>query len=124
VPLNPLLRIALTELPEHREPLDLNATHRSDAGTPTWKNRAACRGKTNLMFPLDHKDITYIRTARGICRECPVRAECLEYALEFPANDLSGVWAGLTPRQLSAEQRRRGLPPKRPSIAAIWKELR
>lgn len=75
------------------------------------------------MFPAHHKDTQYILQARRICNDCTVRTRCLEYALEFPAADMHGVWAGLTPRQLAAEQRRRGLRPSRPTIAQLWAEL-
>jgi len=89
-------------------------------GVKSWFNQAACRGLTHLMFPKEHKDITYIAEARRICSECPVRAECLEYALEFPPADMHGVWAGLTSRQLAAEQRRRKIRPIRPTLAQMW----
>jgi WhiB family redox-sensing transcriptional regulator len=72
------------------------------------------------MFPKEHKDITYIAEARAICKSCPVQAKCLEYALEFPAADMHGVWAGLTSRQLAAEQRRRGIKPVRPTLSQMW----
>jgi WhiB family redox-sensing transcriptional regulator len=85
-----------------------------------WFGRAACKGKTELMFPKKHKDITYIAQARAICKTCPVREQCLEYALEFPAADMHGVWAGLTSRQLAAEQRRRKIKPTRPTLAQMW----
>jgi WhiB family redox-sensing transcriptional regulator len=97
------------------EPLDL-----SDIPGKTWFDYASCKGKTELMFPKQHKDITYIAQARAICKSCPVRAECLEYALEFPAADMHGVWAGLTSRQLAAEQRRRKIKPIRPTLAQMW----
>jgi WhiB family redox-sensing transcriptional regulator len=43
------------------------------------------------------------RPAKAVCHACPVRAECLEYAL---ANDeLYGVWGGLSP-QARGELRR------------------
>jgi WhiB family transcriptional regulator, redox-sensing transcriptional regulator len=85
-----------------------------------WMRNAACKGKGYLMFPKEHKDITYIVEARGLCADCPVKAECLEYALEFPPADMHGVWAGLTSRQLAAEQRRRGISPVRPTLAQMW----
>lgn len=85
-----------------------------------WMQKAACRGLTHLMFPKEHKDITYIQTAREICASCAVREECLSYALEFPIADMHGIWAGLTSRQLGAEQRRRGLVPVRPTLAQAW----
>ena len=81
---------------------------------------AACKGRTHLMFPKEHKDITYIAEARSICKSCPVQKLCLEYALGFPAADMHGVWAGLTSRQLAAEQRRRGVKPTRPTLSQMW----
>jgi hypothetical protein len=88
----------------------------------TWFDFAACKGMTQLMFPKEHKDITYIATARAICRDCTVKKDCLEYALEFPPADMHGVWAGLTSRQLAAEQRRRGVRPIRPTLSQMWGE--
>lgn len=85
-----------------------------------WIDDAACKGKTHLMFPKEHKDITYIAVARATCKNCPVKAECLEYALEFPPADMHGVWAGLTSRQLAAEQRKRDIKPTRPTLAQMW----
>lgn len=85
-----------------------------------WFKLAGCKGKTELMFPKQHKDITYIAQARAICKSCPVRRECLKYALEFPPADMHGVWAGLTSRQLAAEQRRRKIKPTRPTLAQMW----
>jgi WhiB family redox-sensing transcriptional regulator len=89
-------------------------------GRKDWFEHAACKGLTHLMFPKEHKDITYIAEARRICSNCPVKEPCLEYALEFPAADMHGVWAGLTSRQLAAEQRRRGVKPTRPTLAQMW----
>lgn len=37
------------------------------------------------------------KTARAICAECPVKRECLEYALEI--GDHYGVYGGLGERQ-------------------------
>jgi hypothetical protein len=75
------------------------------------------------MFPKEHKDLSYISEARRLCRACPVRRECLEYALEFPASDQHGVWAGLTPRQLAAEASRRGVRAERFTLAQVWSRL-
>lgn len=88
--------------------------------TAKWTDDAACKGRTGDMFPKHHKDITYISLARSICSECLVREQCLEYALEFPPADMHGVWAGLTSRQLAAEQRRRGVKPSRPTLSQLW----
>lgn len=91
-------------------------------GRKDWFKHASCKGLTHLMFPKEHKDITYIAEARRICSECPVKQQCLEYALEFPPADMHGVWAGLTSRQLAAEQRRRKIKPIRPTLAQMWGE--
>lgn len=101
-------------------PQPLDNTHPAD--TQAWTTQAACKGSTHHMFPAHHKDTQYIIQARRICDTCPVKAPCLEYALEFPAADMHGVWAGYTPRQLAAEQRRRGIRPTRPTLAQLWAE--
>lgn len=106
------------KLPNNNSPLSNN----EDIPTKSWFDLASCKGKTELMFPKQHKDITYIAQARAICKSCPVKKQCLEYALEFPPADMHGVWAGLTSRQLAAEQRRRKIKPIRPTLAQMWGE--
>jgi hypothetical protein len=88
-----------------------------------WKQHAACKNSTHLMFPKQHKDITYIQPAREICNTCTVTKQCLDNALTYPAGDMHGVWAGLTPRQLAAEQRKRKIRPTVPTIAQMWSDL-
>jgi WhiB family transcriptional regulator, redox-sensing transcriptional regulator len=44
------------------------------------------------------------RKAKVICALCPLRAECLEYALRHPAR--YGIWGGLNSEELAAERRR------------------
>lgn len=87
-----------------------------------WMDRARCKNQTDKMFPKGHKDISYIQEAREMCANCTVRKKCLEYALEFPAADMHGVWAGLTSRQLAAEQKRRRISPTRPTLSQMWGE--
>jgi len=87
-----------------------------------WMDMAACKGKTQLMFPKEHKDITYIAQARAICKSCIVRRYCFHYALQFPAADMHGVWAGFTSRQLAAEQRKRDIKPTKPTLAQMWND--
>ena len=43
------------------------------------------------------------RKAQAVCEDCPVRTECLTFALRTRQH---GIWGGLSGR---AEQRRRGL---------------
>ena len=85
-----------------------------------WMYFANCKGQTEKMFPKAHKDISYIIGARALCDGCHVREQCLNYALEFPVADMHGIWAGMTSRQLAAEQRRRGVGPVRPTLSQMW----
>jgi hypothetical protein len=49
------------------------------------------------------------QAAKGICRRCPAREQCLEYALEHEL--VFGIWGGLS----TAERRRKvGLNPRAP----------
>lgn len=44
------------------------------------------------------------RDAKKLCAECPVRAECLAYALEN--DERFGIWGGLSPRDRRRLQRK------------------
>ena len=73
-------------------------------------NAAACRdtGVMMLFFGPDgerppEREIRE-RKAKVVCARCPLRAECLEYALRHPAR--YGIWGGLSPEELAAERRR------------------
>lgn len=64
-----------------------------------WQLRASCRGPNNsLFFPpsqaerKEDKDAREER-AKAICRTCPVREPCLEYALRI--REAHGIWGGL-----------------------------
>jgi WhiB family redox-sensing transcriptional regulator len=60
----------------------------------SWEQRANCRGKgTNLFYP--ETGGSTVQKAKRICRDCPVREPCLEYALQ--QEDLHGIWGGLSP---------------------------
>ena len=80
---------------------------------------AACRGKTDKMFPNGFNDKTYTAEARKICEACPVRQQCLDYALSFYPTEMHGVWAGFTPNQLAREQRKRGIAPTKSTYVEI-----
>jgi WhiB family redox-sensing transcriptional regulator len=56
----------------------------------SWVQHAACRG-TGLgpYFPKGGASAT---PAKAVCAQCPVRRECLSYALQN--TQLQGVWGG------------------------------
>jgi len=60
-----------------------------------WRDRAACRNIDTATF-YRHRGES-IEDAREVCRRCPVRAECLDYALS--TGQKYGVWGGMSERQ-------------------------
>ena len=61
----------------------------------TWADHGSCVGRDpDIFFPERGADTGQ---ARAHCRACPVRSECLDYALE--TRQKFGVWGGLTPAQ-------------------------
>jgi hypothetical protein len=101
--------------------------HPEDA---VWQDAASCKGSTDMMFPGHYKDISYIGPARRMCNgspkdgiaACPVKVQCEAYALSFPAADMHGVWAGMTPRQLARRQHELSIQATKPTLAQIWQE--
>jgi WhiB family transcriptional regulator, redox-sensing transcriptional regulator len=77
----------------------------------TWHLKAACRGpESALFFPPSAPERREDRearemTAKHICRVCPVRSDCLDFALRV--REPHGIWGGLTELE-----RRRLLPPE------------
>ena len=75
-----------------------------------WRHRAACRDvDPELFFPIGETGpaLLQIEEARVVCLRCPVRRECLDWALE-PGNGVTdGVWGGLSEEE-RRQLRRRG----------------
>ena len=66
----------------------------------TWQMKGLCRGNHSyLFFPpstVERKDERERREikAKAICSVCPVKEDCLEFALEI--KEPYGIWGGLT----------------------------
>lgn len=65
-----------------------------------WQRGARCRGEQRrYFFPpawserRDERERRE-RQAKALCGQCPVRDECLDFALS--ANEAFGIWGGLT----------------------------
>jgi WhiB family redox-sensing transcriptional regulator len=71
----------------------------------TWMDDALCTEvDPDLFFP----EVGGFGTeAKKVCAQCPVAAQCLEYALAH--NETDGIWGGLSPKQRKALARRRGM---------------
>ena len=71
-----------------------------------WMLRAACReADSDLFFPVgtDGPGAVSVSEAKAVCLRCPVREQCLAYALTHGC--LDGVWGGLTERERRALRR-------------------
>ena len=122
-PLNRITKNIRTPIQPETTPKPPKTPPQTPSNPQHWSDDALCKGHVDMMFPREHKDLSYISEARRLCRQCPVRKECLEYALSFPASDQHGVWAGLTPRQLDAEAKRRGVRVERFTLAQVWSQV-
>ncbi|GGK61019.1 hypothetical protein Sme01_02620 [Sphaerisporangium melleum] len=72
---------------------DLLATLADLAAENAWIDQALCgQVDPDLWYPEDG-NAAQAERAKQVCRHCPVRAECLAYALD--ACEEHGVWGGL-----------------------------
>ena len=93
---------------ERSERVHMTASHAvPDVSPEEWRLRARCRGMDITVFYLDDDTAKpqpqRLRTAKNICRRCPVINECRQYAIHF--GEQHGVWGGLTPRELGAARK-------------------
>ncbi|MGH9302755.1 MAG: WhiB family transcriptional regulator, partial [Acidimicrobiales bacterium] len=79
--------------------------HAFDEVDRSWQRQANCMGvDPDLFFP---ERGASTREAKGVCRGCVVREDCLEYAL---ANgEKFGIWGGMSERERRRVRRSRAL---------------
>lgn len=66
-----------------------------------WMDQAACTEIDPAIF-YRNESIGTANYLRPICAQCPVRAQCLDYALK---NEESGWWGGTSERERRAYKR-------------------
>jgi|SRR5271165_723954 len=75
-----------------------------------WQDAAACRAEDVILFfgpdgeRQPEREIRE-RKAKALCASCPVRMDCLNYALSRP--EKYGSWGGMNEDERAAERRRR-----------------
>ncbi|MEV5885871.1 WhiB family transcriptional regulator [Streptomyces sp. NPDC052020] len=72
-----------------------------------WREHAACRHEDpELFFPVGTSGPAALQTeqAKAVCRTCPVREQCLQWALE--TGQSIGVWGGTSEDERRALKRR------------------
>jgi len=82
-----------------RDVLDAHDLVRVLLHRPEWQHDAACRGQGPEAFFIERGGD--LKPGRQLCRRCPVRIECFEFAL---AHD--DVWGGTSHLQRHAARRR------------------
>lgn len=80
-----------------------------------WQEAANCRGVSpKLFFPEPGQNQ---KPMMAICKPCPVRAQCLQHALD---NYEVGIWGGTSDRERERIRRQQGpvsVPRGRPALA-------
>lgn len=60
--------------------------------------KVPCEEAPDIFYPEDFPSLQLRQlataTAKRLCNECPIKRDCLEYALE--TNQRYGIWAGTT----------------------------
>lgn len=65
-------------------------------GELAWQNDALCREVDPDLFFGDRGDDSTVADAIKVCEMCPVKAQCLEWALSYSERaDMYGVFGGL-----------------------------
>lgn len=85
-----------------------------DAAGSFWRGEAACLTEDPELFFPEGESERYagqIALAVEICTGCPVRLDCLDYAVR--TGQRTGIWGGMT-----SEQRRRLPATRRTAVAA------
>jgi len=73
-------------------------------GGTRWMERAACEGfDPDVFFPTSGRGLD--ADAKAICRQCPVRLQCLDYAVTNRFDH--GIWGGLNMHERRRVRRQR-----------------
>ncbi len=71
-------------------------------GAADWRAHGAClSADPDLFFPVSSRGASHRQQeqAKGVCRRCGVRAECLAFAVK--TRQVHGVWGGLGEEELA-----------------------
>lgn len=91
-----------------------------------WRDRARClTSDPELFFPVGTTGPAeqQILDAKSVCALCPVRCECLQWAMNAGAQAQFGVWGGLDEGERRSLRRKLQRPnPKRPDPEPLYDE--
>ncbi|MDQ6927100.1 MAG: WhiB family transcriptional regulator [Actinomycetota bacterium] len=78
-----------------RRPVVFSGHPTFDWDEDNWRQQASCQTTdADLFFPIGNGGpaIDQIAAAKEVCNACPVRVECLSFALR--TNQEAGIWGG------------------------------
>jgi WhiB family redox-sensing transcriptional regulator len=75
------------------------------AAAAQWQEQAACRDVPVAVFFPDHGSGHDGREAKQLCLTCPVRSECLDFAID--TRQVYGIWGGLNTNERRLIRNRR-----------------
>lgn len=79
--------------------------------TVDWDQAACLKAEPETFFPENGGPVD---EAKRICCHCPIRQECLEYALTHSNENQHGVWGGLSARERKTLRAMAGMGGKPP----------
>lgn len=62
-----------------------------------WQDHAECRGVDPALFFPESQSAEAVDPPKAVCARCPVRRECLDFAMATGQHD--GVWGGLDEKE-------------------------
>ncbi|MHB1762637.1 MAG: WhiB family transcriptional regulator [Acidimicrobiales bacterium] len=78
----------------------------AEAELCSWADQGRCRGlDPDMFFPEAGVLSATIAAAKAVCAECPVRSECLAWALR---HEKFGIWGGTSAKERRALRRQLG----------------
>lgn len=87
-------------------PINYTAIFEAMPKLPAWIADAPCsQADPELFFPEAHESRANVALAKRVCAACPVRQECLEWALA--RGEKFGIYGGLTTTQRRKVSRQR-----------------
>jgi WhiB family transcriptional regulator, redox-sensing transcriptional regulator len=88
-----------------------------------WREAGAClAADPDLFFPVAVGSAAGTETSRAlrICQDCPVKRQCLEFAMR--TGEANGIWGGTTPEERIIVLRERNPRSRRPG-RRTWREV-
>ena len=90
----------------------------TDPEVVAWQEQALCaQTDPETFFPEKGGSV---KPAKRVCMACPVRAECLEWALE--TGERYGIWGGLSERERRKVKKQRDDAKRAPAQPAAEQE--